>query len=155
MIRRCVLVLFAGFALLGAQTSEAGPIAADDKVVLADSYGTTGGGEFLMTVNGDPLSSFVTFCLQRTEFISLGPQYVVNAVSTFADDLPTPDPLDSRTAWLYTQLRAGTLAGYVYSTAAADAAAHTASANLLQLAFWGLEGELALDMNNYFVKLAT
>lgn len=134
-------------------SAHAGPVVAGDTVVLSDSFGTTGGGEFILRATDDPLSAFLTFCLQRTEFISFGEQYVVNAISTFTDDEPQ-DELDSRTAWLYTQFRAGTLAGYIYGNGLRDVIGHTVSANLLQLAIWGFEGELALDLSNPFVQLA-
>lgn len=127
--------------------AQAGPIVAGDTVVLTDGWGTTAGGEFNMFVNGSP-QSFVTFCLQRTEFISFNTPYVVGSVTDYADDASGNDPISAETAWLYTQYRNGTLAGYNQGT--------NISANQLQNAIWYFENEIVLATpdGNQFVKLA-
>jgi hypothetical protein len=135
-------------SLLVASVAEATPLTAR----LADGPGNTGGGEFYMTLydNGNPVDTFITFCLQKTQYIDFTTTFTVQ-VSTATDDTPAPDPLESQTAWLYSMARAGTLAGYDHSQAAAHA---------LQKSIWYFEGEVSANPdlevgNNYdFVALA-
>jgi hypothetical protein len=124
----------------------AAPIVAGDRVVLTDGPGNTGGGEFNMFVNGSA-TSFITFCLQRTQFISFGTPFVVGSVTNYADDLPANDLISSQTAWLYTQVRNGLLVGYTHTQAAANA---------LQYAIWYFENEISLSNpdSNQFIKAA-
>jgi hypothetical protein len=137
-------------------TAAAGPIVvAGDQVVFADGPGTTGGGEFTVTVNGT--WSFVTFCLQRTEYIDFSHAFTVDGVNPYALTDPVVnggdgfgrDPISEQTAYLYTMFRDGTLTGYNYG-----GAGHVSSANDLQRAFWMFENELAMDASNPFVILA-
>jgi hypothetical protein len=155
MIRTAVRCLLALAILSPVAAVDAAPIAAGDTVTFTDGPGTTGGGEFLVTVND--VESFITFCLQRTEYIDYSTTFVVGAVSSFAStDAPAQggnalgeDPLSSQTAWLYTQFRSGTLAGYDF--AGPD---RWKSANALQNAIWWFEGELANNPNNAFIGAA-
>lgn len=127
-----------------------------DTVTLADGPGNTGGGEFLMTANGT--FDFITFCLQRTEYIDFTHTFRVDGVSTYAETDPAAnggdaqgrDELSQQTAYLYTMFRNSTLFGYDYVTAAG----RLASANNLQRAFWMFEQELPMDTSNPFVILA-
>ena len=120
--------------------------AADAGTVKLSNRPGSPGGEFLATVvdgqgipgHGDG-DSFITFCLEKTEFISFGTVYDV-VVSEAAKNggggaVNGMDPLDARTAWIYTQFRNGTLTGYDYSAA-------RTTANELQEAFWFLEQEI-------------
>jgi hypothetical protein len=135
--------------------ADAAPVAVGDTIRFADGPGTTGGGEFLVTINN--LDSFITFCLQRTEYIDYSTTFVVGGVSTFASsdaaaqggNAAGEDPLSAQTAWLYTQFRSGTLAGYDFG-----GASRWQSANALQNAIWWFEGELAANPNNAFVTAA-
>jgi hypothetical protein len=109
--------------------------------------------------------SFLTFCLVYPEHIGLNTPYYVDintvalaggngvaATYTSADvggkagdvagtttGAPTfksvSDPLSSATAWLYTQFRAGTLAGFDFNTP------NNGDANSLQAAIWYFENE--------------
>jgi hypothetical protein len=130
------LLLLAGVA---ASTADAGT------VKLSNRPGSPG-GEFLATVvdgtgipghvDGD---SFITFCLEKSEYITFGREYDV-VVSTAAKNggggsVNGQDPLDVRTAWLYSLVRSGTLTSYDYSAA-------RTTANELQEAFWFLEQEI-------------
>jgi len=126
--------------------AEAGPIVAGDIVVLTDGPGNTGGGEFNMFVNGS-IESFITFCLQRTQFIGFNQPFLVGSVTNYADDAGGNDPISSQTAWLYTQARHGTLSGYSHTQSAANA---------LQYAIWYFENEITLSnpTGNSFVNLA-
>jgi hypothetical protein len=143
IVRLLVLSLFV------ASVAEAGPLTAR----LSDGPGTTGGGEFNLTLfdGGTPVETFITFCLQMTQYIDFTTTFSVHSISTATDDAAGPDTLDPQTAWLYTNMRAGTLPGYDHSTAAANA---------LQKSFWYFEGEVTANPdleagNDYdFVALA-
>jgi hypothetical protein len=142
-------------ALCATPVAEAAPIAPGDTIKFQDGPGTTGGGEFLVTVNN--LESFLTFCLQRTEYIDYSTQFVVGGVSTFASSDDSAhggnglgqDGLSSQTAWLYTKFRAGSLTGYDYL-----GLTRWQSANDLQNAIWWFENELPANPNNAFVTAA-
>jgi hypothetical protein len=93
--------------------------------------------------------SFQTFCLEHGENFRPGDIYnlTLNTAAVFGGTGGGSDPLDDRTAYLYTMFRAGTLAGYDYG------AGRQASAGQLQDAIWFLEAE-AGGVNNGFVALA-
>jgi hypothetical protein len=137
-------------------------IAAGDVVRFSDLPGNTGGGEFKLTDVNNPAEWIITFCLQKTEFMNFSSNFVVGSINTYTltdpDDkggVDGKDPISSQTAWLYTQFTNNTLSRYDYTnTGNATFASREASANALQHAFWGLVGELALDANNYYFKLA-
>jgi len=116
--------------------------------------GLYGGGEFAIATfslgpnlsplgTGVQVNSFVfqTFCLEANERMVFG-QTLDFTVDTSANaggfGGGNPDPLDARTAYLFTQFWNGTLSGYNYTlgTARMD------SATALQLAIWKLEDEL-------------
>jgi hypothetical protein len=153
LVSAMFVVCFCG---MSASTANADSVAVNDLVRFADGAGTTGGGEFLVTIND--IEQFITFCLQRTEYIDFTTTFVVGGVSTSAmtdaianggDAVTGHDPLSPQTAWLYTQFRANTLAGYDYA-----GAGRWQSANALQNAIWWFEGELASNPNNLFVMAA-
>ena len=127
-------------------TAEAAPIAVGDIVTLTDGPGTTGGGEFNMFVNGST-QSFITFCLQRTQYIGFNQPFRVGGVTNYADDVGGNDPISLQTQWLYRKARAGTLTGYAHTNAMAD---------LLQTAIWYFENEINLSnpTANNFVNMA-
>lgn len=148
-------VVFVATLLLAGVTVEATPIGALQYVKLSDGPGNTGGGEFVITqvdAQGDAMASawsFVTFCIQRTEYIDFTHVFQIEGVTKNAVSDPAAnggvndkDPIDSRTAYLYSMFRAGSLPNYVYSTAPAEATQHRDSANQLQIAFWMIEQEL-------------
>jgi hypothetical protein len=99
--------------------------------------------------------SFITFCLEYSEHISLATQYYVDintsairggsgVAATYTGDVSgiagTSDPLSYATAWLYTQFRTNQLQNFVPTfnyTSNADA-------NSLQAAIWFLENEQPL-----------
>jgi hypothetical protein len=126
-----------------------------DTVRLTDGPGTTGGGEFLMTVNSD--WSFITFCLQRTEYIDFSHTFTIDSISAYTltdpavngGDAQGRDHISAQTAYLYTMFRNGSLVGYDYT-----GTGRAASANKLQNAFWMFEQELAMVSTNPFVQLA-
>jgi hypothetical protein len=135
---RSVLVIV---LLATASSAYAGPIVVGDTIHMADGPGTTGGGEFYLTVNST-LETFITFCLQRTAYINFSQNFTVTGVNTYAYNDPAyadgRDPLSYETAWLYTRMRGNSLTNYDSSLYT-----HTAQqADDLQNAFWLLEGEL-------------
>lgn len=139
----------------GAAPAAATPVAVGDDIRVMDGPGTTGGGEFTIVV--DATTSFISFCLQRTEYINFVNEFHVDSISTYAVSDPVElggdalgrDYLSSHTAFLYTQFRLGTLTGYDYL-----GADRWRSANHLQNAIWMFEQEIAMNNSNPFVILA-
>jgi hypothetical protein len=147
-MRICRVLVLLPLLFLAPATTYAGPIVANDIFVLTDGPGNTGGGEFNVFVNGSA-TSFITFCLQRTQFISFNTPYRVGSVTGYADDAAGNDPIESQTAWLYTQMRLNPNSiGYLHNQT---------QANLLQNAIWFFEGEITLtsaqaQANTYIVQ---
>lgn len=127
---------------------------ADMTAVFSNSYGSTNGGEFLITPTdfklggqsfapanlGQAPGQFETFCLERNENISYGKKYYVSfstAAINGGVSGGNPDPLDPKTARLYELFITQSLTGYNYGTGSA----RVASADALQNLIWGLEGE--------------
>jgi len=159
-----VSLAFSTVALFGAQTASAAPmnLTDGDKIKLdwVGNYGgASGGGAFTASGVGTPLSgmdTFLTFCLEYSEHISLGTAYFVDVntkavgggsgvLGTYVGDLPGStgafDPLSSATAWLYTQYRNNGLGHGITQN-------NSASANAVQLAIWGLENEVSSSVNS-------
>jgi hypothetical protein len=140
-----VIIMLAAMVLLAA------PALADMQVKLADSYGSTNGGEFLATPVGTwaftPASlgqvtgKFETFCVEKTEYISFGSLYYVvsntKAMAGGGGGGVNGDLLDVKTAYLYDKFISGTLANYDYGTGAA----RVDSADALQKVIWYIEEE--------------
>jgi len=145
--RVTILGLLAGVALMAAT-----PAMADMTVVFNNSYGDTGGGEFILEHNGFPFvpvnlnnsaTEFETFCVERNEYVRYGRTYYVEiSDSAKAGGVggPSPDPLDDKTGFLYQSFLDGTLAaaGYDYGTGTQ----RVQSADALQNVIWGIEEEL-------------
>jgi hypothetical protein len=117
-----------------------------------DAYGGMGGGEF--TIDAEGLGVFRSFCLEGNEYLDLGQNYyytVSDSAKAGGIGGGSPDPISLGTAWLYSQFRAGTLAGYDYT----PGPGRQASALNLQLAIWFLEDESAsIDPTNPFYVAA-
>jgi len=112
-----------------------------DIVELSDGPGGAG-GIFYVTETGDPTTNFATFCVQLSEFISLGPSYkaVLND-HTVSGNVP----LGSKAAWLYTKFlhHSPQLTGFDFSLISPASISNTTArdqANAVQLGIW-------LDMN--------
>ncbi len=151
-----------GAAMCGPQAAAAAALnlTDGDKIKLewgAGTYGhASGGGEFKVSgvsvLNG-PGDTFLTFCMEFPEHISLGTAYYVDvndraisggagSLGTYAGDVggtAAYDPLSNATAWLYTQFVNHTLAGFNFVTP------NDADANSLQKAIWFLENEKPLS----------
>ncbi len=144
-IQLCALLA----CLLTAGSAVAGPTVAVLKVY---GYYAGDGGEFTLTPNLDltertgEMTTFQTFCLERSEIALPGSLYsvVVNDEAILGGNNNGPtgdgggDPLDSRTAYLYSHFRAGTLTGYDYTVGPP----RINSAKALQDVIWYLEDEM-------------
>jgi hypothetical protein len=123
-------------------------------ITRVSGYYAGSGGEFKITPNADfsvltgQNGWFESFCMEKTEYISMGSTYEVrlNTEALLGGGNHGPvgpaggDLLDPRTAYLYTNFRAGTLTGYDYTPCAGRAS----SAQALQDVIWYLEDEAAL-----------
>lgn len=137
--------------LLTAGSAVASPAITVTKI---NGYYAGDGGELTITPNLDlveitgEMATFQTFCLEKSEFAIPGVTYsvVVNDESIYGGNNDGPagddggDPLDPRTAYLYTQFRDGVLAGYNYTVGSPRAN----SAKALQEAIWYLEDEMEI-----------
>ncbi len=104
------------------------------------------GGEFVMTQDGIP--TFNSFCLEENQYITIGGTYLYQIAKATDGGVANynggnviaggPDPISIGTAWLYSNFRNGTLAGYNGNS--------TQQAQL-QNTFWYLENELT-DTSN-------
>lgn len=123
------------------------------------AYSAGSGGEFKATpitgwvgltglVSDLSSDSFQTFCMETSENFHPGSVYsaVINTGAVMGS-VGGFDPLDQRTAFLYTLFRNGVLPGYDYTPAGRQA-----SAGDLQNAIWYIEGEGGA--NNGFVAMA-
>jgi len=122
-----------------------------DKVKFADSFGSSPGGAFELTVYDSSgaiaKGSFQSFCIETNENISFGPLFGVGDISTMArlggsggsTGSPSRDPLDPRTAWLYTQYIENT--GALNSVTGWGAASADARGTAMQQAIWRIEEE--------------
>lgn len=122
-----------------------------DKVVLnkEGTYGTTSGGEFNIFVNGSSAPNYISFCLERDEFITLSKEYVISSISNAAEeggrsgaDASGHDPIDPKTAWIYWN--------YLYGDLSAYGSGDTL-ANLVQESIWEIEGEGNYPGNDSFL----
>ena len=141
------LLALATAALFASQGAVAA-VSVGDRITFADGPGGGSGGSFLITdydstgtiVKG----SFYSFCVEYNEYMSFGPFYKVGGISTAAMNGGVgggnPDPLDVKTAWLYTQ--------YVQNPSALNAVTGWAAASAeakgtaMQNAIWYIEQEV-------------
>jgi len=148
MAKMNVCVLLA--CLLMAGSAVASPTV---KVTRTDGCWQGDGGEFTLTPNSElaallgSAAAFESFCLEKNEFISVSGQIykvklndeaLVGGTNYGDTGDEGGDLLDERTAYLYTEFRAGTLAGYDYDPLATRAA----SAEALQNVIWFIEDEI-------------
>ncbi len=117
-----------------------------DRIRFFDREGTTNGGEFgVAKYPSYNTEIFRTFCVQRDEFLDFHQDgFFVSNISTFC--VLQNDQLDSRTAYLYSKFRSGSLSNYVYTAGGDEDGSDTQwdridSANALQRAIWTIEGE--------------
>lgn len=147
--RLIVAVVLAMATSLGALTASAADLAnlqTGDIIELNLGNRSSGpGGEFVASLYSPSTTpaanSFVTFCLEKTEYFNPGAPLTVLGISTYATAggggaVAGKDYISAQTAWLYTKFRAGALSGYGGSDIANDADA-------LQNVFWFLENEIS------------
>lgn len=160
LITAAVLMLTLGLA---GTEAFAGPINGTIKYARdttgSNAYSAGGGGEFKVVaftgLNPAPMGPgmslggvFQTFCLERNEYISMGKTYnwelntvaVKGGISGQEPAGSTTDPLDARTAYLFTQFWNGTLSSYDVNLGVTKRAA---DAGELQEAIWYIEGEIS------------
>lgn len=162
------------FSIMATAVVAVAPVSADSVVFTNSIYASGGGGEFTAVLSGDlngqlvglpsdlTATSFQTFCLEsRIQFIpGTSYSYTINehAITGGANG-PNPDPVDDRTAFLYTYFRKGLLTDVDGSAALGyydlddSEGLRKAHANELQKAIWYIENEDG-GVNNRFVALA-
>jgi hypothetical protein len=137
MARSKFITLLAAVLMIisAASLSFASPVSVGDKIKVTD-WGSAGGGEFTMQ-NAANQTLFISFCLERDEYLSPNTLYRVDSISTIAErggiNTNSGDELDFRTAYLYYHFLKGDLAGY-----------NTAKENALQNAIWFIEEEITV-----------
>ena len=147
-MKKCsvLLLLFLGVLgfLVSAQNVYAYPIppvSIDQHIKFGNGPGTTNGGEFEVYDWNSGKYLFNTFCIEKNEYIGFGSEFVVADISTEARSGGvsggSPDQLDFRTAYLYSNFFHGTLDGYDYG--GADRYLYS---NDLQNAIWFIENEI-------------
>ena len=99
----------------------------------------------------DPLAPDIwsSFCLEYNEEIEFGRDYLATVDVAARNGgrggaVGGVDPLDARTAFLYTAFADGTLAGYQYAPVSTGLS-RANTANALQFAIWWIEDEWALN----------
>jgi hypothetical protein len=160
--RRAAALLAMGFVVsFAASNANAGKVKFE-----ADSYGSTGGGEFVWKIVENSADfyhpyavgdTFISFCLEYNEYIAVGNVYNAT-IGTAAlsggrgGSVNGKDPLDERTAYLFTQFTNQTLIGYNFADVTPGSSGYTVtrsgSANALQQAIWWIEQEFALEGRN-------
>jgi hypothetical protein len=154
-VRIGLVVLTALFAAQAA--SGAVPvIGVGDKITFADGPGASPGGAFLLTDYNSTgtisKGSFQSFCLETNETMSFGPFFTVSGISAAAKNggsggaVGGQDPLDVRTAWLYTQyIETPSVLNSVVGWSAASAIDRGTA---MQQAIWRIEQETLFITSN-------
>jgi PEP-CTERM motif len=106
-----------------------------DTVRFLSSDGTIGGGAFhLDDLASGPGFDFLSFCVQRSEYLDFTSTFKVGGINAYADDAAGADVLSAETRWIYKGFRTGTLTGY--------------SSDEIQAAIWTLEDEWNTTVGN-------
>lgn len=142
-----VLFVVSGTVFFGGSIAGANiyPIVGDKiKLSAGPGGGTNGGGEFYWDIlnKGVANMDFISFCMEDNELIGWGGTYLVGGITDAAKSgglggqtAPDYDPLDPRTAYLYTKFTDKTLTNFNYKEEANSGSA-------LQLSIWYLEAEI-------------
>jgi hypothetical protein len=143
------MALAAMVLVFSASIAQAGPfgaIQAGDYFTIQDSpNGTTSGGEFVIVPFGSSsFDSFVTFCVQKTQYINFSNVFYVEALSTYArtdpgangGDVFGRDELDPLSAWVYSNYTAGN-----YAVLGMGGWSDDRRADAVQNTLWCLENE--------------
>lgn len=149
MKRLIALMAVLGMVCAGATFAAAYDLKVNDLVNFQDSYGTTGGGEFIATnMSVTPNKDFDTFCVQTNEALNFSSTFKVVGVNLYS--IEGNKPLAAQTAWLYSQFRAGTLKDYDYI----NLTARPGDADALQKAIWYFQGQVGGDSESSYVDIA-
>ncbi len=130
-----------------AMPAAAAPIMAGDKITISDTgFGQTSGGEFLVSYYSGPsggFASFITFCLEKVEYLTYGIPFEVEKITTYAElgGTLTSDPIDVLTAWIYANYDSGYGLGW----------SRDRKATAVQNAVWCIEGETAACVGDALV----
>lgn len=151
---RRLLVLVAMVLAVSVTDTSARPVQAGDFIQFFDSpNGTTAGGEFIVRAHAanpnGAIDEFISFCLQRTEYIawaSTGAVFYVENITNYATsddaahggDAMGRDFLDPRSAWIYSNYLDGNWAALGLDNPLYDA---DYRADAVQRAIWCLEDE--------------
>jgi hypothetical protein len=158
-----VILMFAALILIAASALLCSPAWADMFVkVTQGPYSYSNGGEFTAELKGSVTVGGVTyygtdipgyakigdkwqtFCVETNEYFNPGTTYeFLLATVSYKGGVGggSPDPLDPKTAYLFTQFSKGTLSNYNFSGTPAQ---RSADAGQLQRAIWSIENELTL-----------
>lgn len=120
----CVAVLAVA---MSAKPASADSVFVNQLLQVTGTTGTLGGGAFQVDLNVDGSQDLLSFCLQLSQNIMFNEPFRIGAISNATDDAGGPDPLDERTAWIYSNFR--NTSGF----------ANLYSANAFQAAIWSLE----------------
>lgn len=123
---------------------------ATGEMTLNSVLGRFGGGEFSWTGSGgaNDVGNFISFCIELNESVSPGSEYnfeVNDEAVRGGVGGGNPDPLDSKTAALYTAFALGTLANFSDSGTISfnsETYSRQDQAGALQMAIWFLEEEI-------------
>jgi hypothetical protein len=138
-------VLFCGAMLLaGSRQSFADSITVGDLIHFNGSTTQSSevdGGAFQVDVLSNGIGTdFLSFCLQRSQYIDYDNDFVVGGISDATDDAGGPDPLSAETAWIYSMFRKGQLGGFSHDE--------------IQAAIWVLEDEWLKTFGNSAALIA-
>src|SRR3989337_598922 len=82
-MKSCASFIFLIVVMIsGSGLATAAPVAVGDYITFENGPGTTGGGEFI--IHGDGIDAFITFCLQRTQYVDFSHEFLVDDISTYA-----------------------------------------------------------------------
>lgn len=134
-MRRGIAAAFFAILLFMGRIASADSLAIGDTLHVLNPGGAIYGGVFQVDDLNlpDPID-LLTFCIQLEQDINTDDLFIVGNISTVADDNSGDDPLDDRTAWIYTQYRAGLLGAY--------------TENEIQSAIWVIENEWTFAQEN-------
>jgi len=150
MSRKLAVAILALLLSVTALPAQAAPIFAGAFITIEDvvGQGTTFGGAFLVKpALTSVFTPFITFCLQITEDITFGKGHVfeVKSITTWAEnekaatggnDVTLRDPVDVKSAWIYSKYLEGDFAALGIAAFSGDG-----RGNAVQNAIWCLEGE--------------
>jgi hypothetical protein len=136
MMKNKLLIAVALGVLMLPMSASAAGIVSGQQIKVLSSSGALGGGAFGIDVPVfDGIEDFRTFCVERTETLQSpgGPYFVEVSHSAFGGGVAggSPDPLDTKTAYLYSQFLSGAFGALTKDDVTG-----------LQLAIWRLEQEL-------------